>query len=189
MSIGILVLLGGAAVLTLALIVVGIVLMRRPKAVQQEPTLPSLDLDSLPTGEIPTEPRVEIYNIRMQWAAVVVAPAGRASELPELEQLTILFDDLSPGMSAAFIQHRPKLVLWPPQLSSEGFVRSFFRHVALPGNKGRGTPWCSLAGRVESSSDSVLVGIVCRSASANSLGQILVERPSKWLDILRIRTD
>ena len=123
----------------------------------------------------------------MQLAAVIVAPAGRSSELPEMDQFSELFDNLTPGLGNVFEQHHPQLLLWPSQLSSEGFVRSFFRHVPLPGTKGRGTVWCSLAGRIELDNESVLVGLLCRANSNNSLAQILIERPSKWLDIVRVR--
>jgi hypothetical protein len=98
-------------------------------------------------------------------------------------------DGLSPGLGDAFQSHQPQVTTWPSQLSTEGFIRSFFRHVPLPGNDGKGSQWCSLAGRIETEDESLLVGLVCRAERSNSLGQILVERPSKWLDIVRIRLD
>lgn len=187
MSFTALTLISVVAIAVLVGIVVGILLLNRPKPAPPEPTLPTLDVNTLPVGEIPTQTRLEIYNIPMRLAALVVAPAGRGSELPEPDRLADLLDNLSPGLKNAFHQHQPKLLPWPSQLSSEGFVRAFFRHVPLPGDKGRGTPWCSLAGRIESKDDSVLVGLLCRGASSNSLGQIPIERPSKWLDVVRVR--
>ncbi len=179
-----LVTVGAVAIL---LIVVGIVLLKRPQPLPSEPSLPTLDLDTLETGPIPSQPRLEIYHIPMELAAVIVAPAGRGGELPEIEQFPTLFDNLTPGLGSVFDQHQPHLLRWPSQLSSEGFARSFFRHVPLPGSKGRGTPWCSLAGRIESDQESLLIGLLCRANSNNSLAQIFIERPSKWLDIVRVR--
>jgi hypothetical protein len=122
----------------------------------------------------------------MHLAAVVAAPAGRGGVLPPAADLAEALEQLAPGLGEVYRQHRPQLVAWPAQLSTEGFVRSFFRHIALPGHAGKGTVWCSLAGRVEGLEQSLLVGLVCRAAKPNSLGQILVERPSKWLDIVRV---
>ena len=41
--------------------------------------------------------------------------------------------------------------------------------------------------RIETTEETLLVGLVCRAANVNSLSQILIDRPSKWLDIVRIR--
>jgi len=172
-------------------VVIGILILlalfRRPKPVVDEVALPTLDLDSLKEAEIPSAPRLEIYHIPVQLAAIVIAPAGRNRELPDLHETVALIDHLAPGFGEVFTQHDPKIVLWPAQLSTEGFIRSFFRHVPLPGSKGRGTPWCSLAGRIETTEETLLVGLVCRAANANSLSQIFIDRPSKWLDVVRIR--
>ena len=76
---------------------------------------------------------------------------------------------------------------WPSQLSSQGFAQSFFNHLALPGNRGKGTPWCSIAGRLQLGDRAFLVGLVCTSGSPNGLGQVVVRHEGQWLDILRIR--
>lgn len=182
-------LLAASAVVVIAIIVglIAVVVLRRPKPVVEETVLPTLDLNSLPDRSPPKQPRLEIYHIPVHLAAVVLAPAGRNRELPSLDEAIPSIDNLTPGFSRVFTAHDPEVVFWPAQLSSEGFVRSFFRHVPLPGSKGRGTPWCSLAGRIETDQESLLIGLVCRAADANSLSQILVDRPSKWLDVVRVR--
>ncbi len=178
---------GAIAVVVVIGILILLALFRRPKPVKNEEVLPTLDLDSLKEGEIPSVPRLEIYHIPVQLAAIVIAPAGRNRELPDLHETVALIDHLAPGFGEVFTQHEPKVVFWPAQLSTEGFIRSFFRHVPLPGSKGRGTPWCSLAGRIETTEETLLVGLVCRAANANSLSQIFIDRASKWLDVVRIR--
>jgi hypothetical protein len=182
--------IGGVVVLVLLLAVVIAVVMWTGRAAPalEEPSL-SLDVGTLVERDLAGLTRLEIYNLPMQLAAVIVAPAGRGATLPDHDVVGETLDGLSPGLGDAFKSHAPELVTWPSQLSTEGFIRSFFRHVPLPGNAGKGSEWCSLAGRIETQDESLLVGLVCRAERANSLGQILVERPSKWLDIVRIRLD
>ena len=78
---------------------------------------------------------------------------------------------------------------WPPQLSVFGFTQAFFNRVPLPGNRGKGSPWCSLAGRFETADMSYVAGLVCAAENNNALGQIVVEHEGQWLDIVRVRQE
>lgn len=183
-------LIGGVVILVLLLAAaIAIVVLRGRAAPPAEELPPSLDVATLVQRDLAELTRLEIYNLPMQLAAVIVAPAGRGADLPDLNTLGEALDGLSPGLADVFTSHAPTVITWPAQLSTEGFIRSFFRHVALPGNDGKGSQWCSLAGRVETQDESLLVGLVCRADRPNSLGQILVERSTKWLDIVRVRLD
>jgi hypothetical protein len=97
-------------------------------------------------------------------------------------------EQLVPGMSSVLAHHQPLICRWPAQLSSTGFAQSFFNHVALPGARGRGTPWCSLAGKLAVGDRVFLVGLVFCAATSNSLSQMTVEHEGQWLDVLRIRS-
>lgn len=133
-------------------------------------------------------PRVEFYGTHVRLAVVVVAPGGRGGELPPHEMFPGLLEQLVPGMSAVLTHHKPLLRPWPTQLSSHGFAQAFFNHVALPGARGRGTRWCSLAGKLAVGDRVFLVGLVFCAAMPNSLSQLTVEHEGQWLDVLRIRS-
>lgn len=137
-------------------------------------------------GPPPEGPRIEFYGTPVRVAVVVVAPVGRDGEMPPADILPGILERTVPGLAEVISCHQPIVRRWPAQLSSHGFAQSFFNHVRLPGNRGKGTPWCSLAGRIQVGDRSFLVGIAFSAATSNALGQLVVEHEGMWLDILRI---
>lgn len=184
-----LVIIGVALSLTAlaALLLVRRLRRRRSAAEPPQPDL-SLDIGSLSSAGPPSRgPRLELYNIPMRLAVLVLAPTGRGSQLPNEEQVTDLVDQIVPGLMRVVEAHQPVIRRWPVQLSSEGFANTFFANVPLPGNKGKGTPWAGLAGRCEWEGQNFQIGMILCAAAPNSLGQLIVQRESQWLDMLRVR--
>ena len=184
--------LAAIGVIALA-IVIGFVLIIRwvvnsKKEPASPPQLTPVDYTALSSAPPATNRiRLEVYNVPVRLSAIVVASAGRDSQLPS--DIPKLLDQLCPGLGTVCNKDKPSVVCWPPQLSTQGFARSFFMKAPLPGEQGKGTPWCSVAGRLEERDVSVLVGLVLHAASPNSLGQIVIERATQWLDVLRVRHD
>jgi len=116
-----------------------------------------------------------------------LAPAGRAGQLPAANQLPALVDSLVPGLARVVVAQRPLIRRWPPQLSVEGFARTVFTQAQLPGDHGKGTPWCSAAGRVSLQNQSVMLGLVMRADAPNNFGELRVEQDHDWLGILRVK--
>ena len=183
--------------LVIAAITFGILLMvvvrrlrRRRSAPAVLPKLQPVDVSQLgELGPAPDARRVEIYGTPVRVADVVMAPLGLGSMLPAPAKLPEILENVVPGLQAAVQSHDAIIVTWPEQLSWHGFSQAFFTHVPLPGDRGKGTPWCSIAGKFSSGSIPFVAGLICRSATANSLGQIIVEREGQWLDILRVRSE
>lgn len=164
------------------------VLRRRRRGVSLLAADLTLNVDLLGTaGPPPGDATLEHYHLPMRLAAVVVAPAGRMTRLPPPDQLDTIFEAIVPGLAGMVAAHKPLIRRWPPQLSSAGFAHSFFRNAKLPGDGGKGTHWCSAAGMIKVDGQPVMIGLVMRSQSPNSLGQTVVEHETKWLDIVRIR--
>jgi hypothetical protein len=132
-------------------------------------------------------PRIEFYGTPVRLAVLVVAPAGRHGELPPAGVLPSLMDRLVPGLPNVVADHQPLICRWPAQLSTQGFAQSFFNQVALPGDRGKGTPWCSIAGKLQVGDRLFVVGLVCCASQSNGLSQVVVQHEGQWLDILRIR--
>jgi hypothetical protein len=151
---------------------------------------PSLDVQvtGLGTAGPPSGPPVlEYYHYPVRLAAIVLAPAGRTRELPPVDKLGSLVDLLVPGLAPVVALHQPLVRCWPPQLSVRGFAHSFFVHARLPGQGGKGTPWCSVAGVFRVDNQPVMAGLVLRAASNVNLGQQIVDREGKWQDVLRVK--
>jgi hypothetical protein len=172
----------------LVVLVVWRILRGRRKRTVPVPPSQDVQVTGLGTsGPPPGPPILEYYHYPVRLAAIVLAPAGRTRELPPLEQLGGLVDMLVPGLAQVAALHQPLVRRWPPQLSVRGFAHSFFVHARLPGQGGKGTPWCSVAGVFRVDNQPVMAGLVLRAASNVNLGQQIIDSEGKWHDVLRVK--
>jgi len=148
----------------------------------------SIDIRTLDQSPPPPGPPVlECHNLPVRLAAVVLASAGRVQPVPPDAALPEVFESLVPGLAAVVAAHRPLVCRWPAQLSTQGFAHAFFQNVRLPGDGGRGTPWCSAAGVMKFHDRPLMVGLVMRSERPTTHGQTIVVSAEQWLDLLRVR--
>jgi nucleoside-diphosphate-sugar epimerase len=132
-------------------------------------------------------PQLLLHGLRMRAAIIVIAPVGRGSELPAAGDVPAILDQAVPGLSRVLTSHAARVKLWPPQLSVKGFAQAFFAHFRLPGDRGRGTPWCSLAGKFEANGRPLLLGLILSAAGPNGLSQTVAEHGGEWTRLLEIR--
>lgn len=146
------------------------------------------DLAKLKVGGPPEQgPRLEFYGTPVRLAVLVLAPSGRGTQVPEPDRLRDVVDTLVPGLAEVLDYHQPVFRRWPEQFSAQGFANAFSTHIELPGDKGKGTPWCSVAGRFDIGEGHLLAGLVCCAAKANSLSQVVIQHEGLWHDVLRVR--
>ena len=184
---------GGAllAALFLAVVVLAWLLLRRKRP--PPPADESIDERAIDVSELDAHPpdalgpQLEVYGTPVRVAVVVMAPPGRGGSVPLKKELPALAEYLLPNLGQVLIAQQPLYARWPLQLSTQGFVQSFYNKVSLPGDHGKGTPWCSLAGKFEAHGQVYLIGLLCCAAAPNGLGEIAVEHPGQWLQILRVR--
>ncbi len=182
--------LGGAVVAAVVFLLIVVAFLRaRAKKPEPPPVDLRIDLADLQLGGPPEEgPRLEIYGTPVRLAALVLAPAGRNNQIPATDKLPEAIEDLLPGLMGVLTSHRPLIHRWPYQLSTQGFTHSFFNNVPLPGERGKGTPWCCVSGRFESGDQQLLAGLVCTATKPNSLSQITVAHVGQWMDVVRVRS-
>jgi hypothetical protein len=132
-------------------------------------------------------PVLELYNLPVRLAAIVLAPVGRVRDLPPVEQLPALIEAIIPGLDRVAALHQPLMRRWPSQVSARGFAHLFFSNAKLPGDGGKGSPWSSVAGVFKVNGQPVMAGLVLRAAGPNSLGQTIIETEHQWLGCLRVR--
>ncbi len=179
-----------AIVLTILLAVAYVVLtvLRRRRSAPPPQEDLGVDVKGLrDEGPPPAGPVLHFYNVPVRLAALVLAPAGRGRELPPASQLDALADALLPGLAQVIAAHRPVVRRWPAQVSSRGFALAFFNQAKLPGQGGKGTPWCAAAGAFKLGKTPIMAGLVMRAAAPTSLGQVIVEHEAQWLDIVRVK--
>jgi hypothetical protein len=118
---------------------------------------------------------------------IVLAPVGRDGVAPAAEEIPSVLDQLVPGFARAVFRDQPLVRIWEGQLSSQGFANAFSSRMPLPGDRGKGTPWCSIAGRFTAAGQPYLIGVICSSSSSNALGQYVIQHEGQWNDVLRVR--
>jgi hypothetical protein len=175
-----------------AVIVLGVAwkLFRHRRRLAAIPPTPDLKIDLSLLGDSgpPEElPALEFYNLPMRLAAIVLAPVGRARELPTDALTPSLIDAIVPGMDKVAEKHRPLIRRWPHQVSASGFAHLFFSNARLPGTGGKGSPWSSVAGVFKLKGQPVMAGLVLRADKPNSLGQTVIEEEHQWLGCLRVK--
>jgi hypothetical protein len=179
---------GGAAVLALIAVIGAVFWVRKRR--QRPPPLPEIVMvDLASVGDIPPPeegPELRCYGLEVRLAVLVLAPAGRLREVPGGVERSAMIDQIVPGLAKLVSAHNTMVLIWPPQLSPRGFAHAFFSAVKLPGDRGKGTPWCSVAGKFEADGEQYMAGMALCAAKPNSLAQFVVELPGEWLELLRV---
>ena len=173
------------------LVVGGLWLLLRKSPAKEAAAPPDLRVDVKRLGlEGPPRqgPQLEFYGVPVRLAAVILAPAGRIAQLPTPETLTACLNNLLPGLGELAAQQQAIIKLWPSQLSTAGFISSFYYNVELP-DGGKGTPWSTAAGRFDDGSQQLLAGVLCAAAKPNSYGQVEVKHLGQWMDVLRVKKE
>ena len=147
-----------------------------------------IELSALPAAE-PGTTRLTVYHVPVRLAVVVIAPLGRDSDPPTHSEVPKLLNGIVPGLASVLSRDQTIVKIWPRQLSATGFAPSLMRHVRLPGDKGRGTPWCLVAGRTTFGDGSYAAALALGADSPNNLGLITVESEHQWLDVVRMRSE
>jgi hypothetical protein len=134
----------------------------------------------------PGERRLSIYNLPVRLRLVVVAPVGADAEV-DATAVEKLLDRVVPGLGDVARHDRPRIRVWPPQLSQTGFSSAFHRRTRKPEADGDPSPWVLVAGRADVGRQAVLLGLGLWAGEPNMLGRKSLE-PHQWLDVLRVRT-
>ncbi len=138
-----------------------------------------------PPSGAPGKQRLTVYHVPVRLRLVVLAPAGKETEI-EVDQAEELLNRVLPGLRAIIAVDRPRIRVWPPQLSQQGFATAFFRHTVTGTKVGQPSPWILVAGRSQLNQPAVLLGLAISADEPNNVGRLSLE-PHQWLDVLRIR--
>ena len=184
------VLAGGACVLGLLLLlmlflVLRLVFGRRRGAADGGPSLEE-DLSAYPDLKTGTgDRRLLVEGVPVRLRLVAVAPAGKHSEIDE-DNLDKLLEKILPGLGHIFKQDRPRVRIWPMQLSYEGFTKHFHRNTLVPKAEGDLTPWVVVAGRAKLGKNQVMLGLALQALKPTTVGRLTVEA-HEWESKLRVR--
>lgn len=128
--------------------------------------------------------RLTVEGVPVRVRLVVVAPMGRENYI-DSNALELLLDQVVHGLADVLRYDRPRIRLWPPQLSSQGFALKFHRLTRRPEPDGRPSHWVLLAGQTPARPRPLLLGLAVWANEANYIGRLTLE-PVRWADLLRV---
>ncbi len=175
-------LLGGGAVSSLFLIVVIVWLSRGKKKTDPEAGLIE-NLAEYPPAPAGAPKRLLVQNQPGRLRLVVVAPVGRRTV--EVNEIEGMLDELVPGLGAIIRQDRPRIRVWPPQLSQQGFGPTFGRLTHRPEPVGKPSPWVLAAGPAKAQGQPILVGLAIKIEQARP-PELIQPGTKEWDRVLRI---
>jgi hypothetical protein len=167
---------GGAVLVFLAAVLLG-----RRRKVDPEAGLGE-DLASIPApGKGPRHYQLLVLNTPVRLRLVVVAPVGKRP----VGKVDTVLEQVFRGLGEVAIADKPRVRVWPPQLSSAGFAPAFFRLTKRPEPPGAPSPWVLVAGPARAGGAPVLVGLAGQTDAPSKLGVVTVNE-SQWAEVLRV---
>ena len=146
-----------------------------------------VELDECP---LPVRPEggvvLTVYHVPVRLRLVVLAPPGKDAEVDALA-VEKLLESVLPGLGAIAANDRPRIRVWPKQMSRQGFTATFHRCTVKYEAEGEPSRWVLVAGRAMLGRQPVLLGLGLWAGEANAVGRLTLE-PHQWLDVLRLRT-
>lgn len=127
--------------------------------------------------------RAEGVPVRLR--LVVVAPAGTASEV-EVDELPELLEQIVAGLGEIYQHDKPRVRVWPTQVSYQGFATHFHRNMITGAEEGEQTRWVLIAGRVKIGKRQLMLGVALQSIKPNTIGRRTVDS-HEWASLLRVR--
>jgi len=130
--------------------------------------------------------RLLIENVPVRLRLLVVAPTGHADEVDE-DTLDRLLDKIVPGLGLVFRADKPRVRIWPVQLSYEGFTKHLHRMTIIPEGEGELSPWIVAAGRVKfGGKQQIMLGMALQAVKPTTVGRLNVDA-HEWPTTLRVK--
>jgi hypothetical protein len=145
--------------------------------------------ENLADYPLPAEPwgrrRLTVEGVPVRLRLVVAAPMGIRGKIKEAE-VNDLLDQALWGLGEIVQLDRPRVLIWPPQLSTQGFAAAFHRTTPTPEAAGQPSRWILVAGQTPPRPRPVLLGMALWADHATLIGRLTLE-PRQWSEVLRIQ--
>jgi hypothetical protein len=175
----------GAGVLVALVVLYRIATGRQKKHPDLEKSLRE-DLASYPPPPTAAGPRrLSVNGVPVRVRLVVMAPTGKQQTAILPDDVPDLLDDVLRGLGGFVKSDRPRIKVWPPQLSVAGFAPTFHRLVESPDREGTASRWVKLAGPARTGKRPVLLGLALWADEPCKLGDVHVET-TEWNELLRV---
>jgi hypothetical protein len=170
--------------LVFILVVVGLLLrVRKPKA-QPEAKLDE-DLADYPPAPPAGTHRLVCEGQSVRIRLVVLAPSGTNTAM-DAGMAEGILETILPGLGSVAQLDKPRVRIWPPQLSQKGFAPTFFRHIHRPETDTPFSSWILVAGPARVGTRVALLGLALQASEPSSRGNVSIP-VDRWNDLLRIQ--
>ena len=116
---------------------------------------------------------------------IVICPTGKAQDPITMEEVPELLNDVLRNLGTFIKTDKPRVKIWPTQLSVAGFAPTFHRLVESPDTGKKSSRWIKLAGPAKAGGRPILLGIALLADDACKMGDVNVGT-AEWNEILRV---
>ena len=154
----------------------------RPKKIDPERGLEEHLAEYPPPPAVPGKRKLTVKSLPTRLRLVVVAPVSK-TQAPNAHQAEALLDRVLRGLADVAKADKPRIVVWPSQLSNVGFAPTFFRLVHRPEPEHEASRWVLVAGPATAAGQKILLGLALWADEETDLGRIKLE-PHEWNEVL-----
>lgn len=156
------------------------------KSGKQEKNLEERLADYPPLKPSAGDRQLRVEGVPVRLRLVVVAPAGKDTEEIDQEEVPRLLEKVLTGLGEIYKGDRPRLRVWPVQLSYEGFTKHFHRNTIIPEEEGEPSRWVAVAGRAKLGKRQIMLGLALQAAKPTTVGRRTIDA-HEWDTVLRVR--
>jgi hypothetical protein len=161
--------------------------LRHPRKRHKKAGPRRIDLNEVTEGYTEPGPHVvAVKDLPARLRVVVLAPAGKDVTDLDVQIAGPLLEWVKPGLGEVLEADGPRVRVWPPQYSDEGFARTFFERVPIPEPAGQRSHWVLLAGPLTLGRQRFHVGLALYAEEANRLRTLALAREPQWADVLSL---
>jgi hypothetical protein len=137
-------------------------------------------LADYPSPPPPGDKRLTIDGLDVRIRLVVFAPVGTEKRPVEVDEVPELLDDLIRGLGGFIASDKPRIRIWPHQLSVHGWPPTFYRLVQSPDEEHRKSQWIRVAGTIKIAGKPHLLGLALFADETNKTGTLTLEA-TDWI--------
>ncbi len=140
-------------------------------------------------GEAYTEEgpkRLTVRGLPARLRLVVLSSGTRKTGGLSEEMVDRVLDWIKPGLAEATASDYPRVRLWPPFYSFDGFATALAANITIPEPKGEKSHWVVVAGQVKMGLAVIHVGLALYADDPNTLRNLKVPG-EQWLSVLGVK--
>jgi hypothetical protein len=126
-----------------------------------------------------------IERVPCRLRLVAIAPAGKADEIDE-DEIPKMLNRVVSGLGEVFQADKPRVRIWPIQVSYEGFAKHFHRNTITPEEEDEPTPWVIVAGRCKLGKQQIMLGMAALAVKPTTVGRRTYDS-HEWAEAVRVR--